>query len=80
VRLDMTDNSGRRLTRRPMETPGLETNSKSYYNYPQQPVYSQVDTPQSSQQFYYNDFSYSNSVPMDNATQRQPYIPSIYKQ
>lgn len=90
-RLDtVPGNSNRRLTRRPMETPGLEVNSNvqsqqpSQYNYTQQSVYSQMDTTQPSQQFYYNDFTsiqqpqqeyghndygYSRSMPMDNTSQ-----------
>lgn len=90
--LDVPANSSRRLTRRPMETPGLEVNSQpqipSQYNYAQQPVYSHTDTSQSSQQFYYNDFTsvlsqpqqeyghnnfgYGRSMPTDKTGQRQP--------
>ncbi|VVC34589.1 Yif1 family [Cinara cedri] len=58
------NNSSRRLTRRPMETPGLDVNNmvsqQVQYNYSQPTnMYTQPDTqslpPQ--QQFYYNDFT-----------------------
>jgi len=56
----MPGNNNRRLTRRPMETPGLDVNStppqQAQYNYVQPTIYSQQDT-QSQQQFYYNDFT-----------------------
>lgn len=54
----------RRLTRRPMETPGLDINTmppqQSQYNYghPAMHVPEQQNLP-SQQQFYYNDFTSS---------------------
>jgi len=58
------NNSNKRLTRRPMETPGLDVNSmppqQVQYNYAQPTMYSQLPEPQtmpSQQQFYYNDFT-----------------------
>lgn len=65
----MPSNSNRRLTRRPMETPGLDVNSipsqQPQYNYAQQSMYSQPDTQSmpAQQQFYYNDFTSSPSQP-----------------
>lgn len=59
----MPSNSSRRLTRRPMETPGLDVNMSSpqpQYNYTLQPsMYSHQDSQSSpsQQQFYYNDFT-----------------------
>lgn len=63
----MPGNSSRRLTRRPMETPGLDVNSvpmqpQAQYNYSQTPMYSQPDA-QTPQQFYYNDFTSVPSQP-----------------
>jgi len=66
----MPGNSGnKRLTRRPMETPGLDVNSipaqQVQYNYAQ-PMYSPSQEPQtmpSQQQFYYNDFTSIPSQP-----------------
>lgn len=62
--------SNRRLTRRPMETPGLDVNAMpqqpSQYNYRQTTMSSQPDPLQSmpsQQQFYYNDFTSLPSQP-----------------
>jgi hypothetical protein len=58
------NSSNKRLTKRPMETPGLDVNSMPpqhmQYNYAQSTMYSQPPDPQtipSQQQFYYNDFT-----------------------
>lgn len=68
VQLDMSGNSSRRLTRRPMETPGLDVSmsaqqTHNQYNYGQQAMYSQPSGSQSQQQFYYNDFTSIPSQP-----------------
>lgn len=61
--------SSRRLTRRPMETPGLDVNAMPHqqapYNYAQSTMFSQPDTQSlpSQQQFYYNDFTSIPSQP-----------------
>lgn len=69
----MPGNSSRRLTRRPMETPGLDVNRSSpqahnQYNYPQPAMYSQQDPQslQAQQQFYYNDFTSIPSQPQQS--------------
>lgn len=72
LQLAMSGNSNRRLTRRPMETPGLDVNNissqKAQYNYIQPSMYSQPDAQlPSQQQFYYNDFTSVPSQP------QQPY-------
>lgn len=69
----MPGNSSRRLTRRPMETPGLDVNRSSpqatnQYNYVQPAMYSPQDPQslQSQQQFYYNDFTSIPSQPQQS--------------
>lgn len=70
LKLAVLGNSGsRRLTRRPMETPGLDINNtpaqQPQYNYAQNPMYSQPGLQSSSQQqFYYNDFTSVTSQPV----------------
>ncbi|CAH1731616.1 protein YIF1B [Aphis gossypii] len=65
-----SNSSNKRLTRRPMETPGLDVNSippqQVQYNYAQPTMYSPPQEPQtipSQQQFYYNDFTSIPSQP-----------------
>ncbi|XP_050526558.1 protein YIF1A isoform X2 [Daktulosphaira vitifoliae] len=72
--------SGRRLTRRPMETPGLDvnntpmagpsTNDSYFYSQPSHYMPSSDSQSQSSQQqFYYNDFTSMPSQPQQGYSQ-----------
>lgn len=72
----MAGSGSRRLTRRPMETPGLDVNGpappqQAQYNYSQPTMYSQPDPKSipSQQQFYYNDFTSVPSQPQHGYAQ-----------